>query len=85
MDWNLIVWIAGQGLLVVAAFWLGLTVGYRMKLRRASRLEWAERDRSHLWAGELETEGLKADRLIEFEPILEWRDGIPQFRGVRRP
>ena len=74
--------IAGQGLIVAAAFWLGLTVGYRVKLRRASRLEWPERPWfvSPLWTKEFED-----DQLIEFASLADWRAGIPQFRLVARP
>ena len=43
MDWVEIAWVVGYTAGVVAAFWLGLTVGYRVKLRRASRLQWPER------------------------------------------
>ena len=67
MDWKLIAFYAVPLLTLLAVFWLGLTVGYRVKLRRASRLCWPERDRSHLWAEELED-----DRPIEFAPIAEW-------------
>ena len=55
MDWNLIAWIAGQGALVGLTFWLGLTVGYRVKLRRASRLTWPDRPDS-TWSAELKDE-----------------------------
>ncbi len=77
MDWENIILVAVLLFTYGCVFWLGLTGGYRMKFRRASRLTWPERPTGDLWSAEF-----RDDRLIELGPLTA--DGLPTFRRVER-